>query len=174
MNLATDIAGSVGFSCNEQAVVQAILFSSISFDAGSVLDKPLITMAKPDNLDPMLHFLEALKQFGNAEGWHLQVQLGKELLYLTFSGLIFDRGFIIVGNSYPETATYSEGKHLKANQESINAQVSLEKNKPFTTEMDEHELLDELSRLNNELINSKRELVRQKIAMERLKNQENA
>jgi hypothetical protein len=60
----------------------------------------------------MLHFLEALKQFGNAEGWHIRVLLGEDSVYMTFSGLTLDQGYIVVGNIYHDIEVAKERDNL--------------------------------------------------------------
>jgi hypothetical protein len=158
--------GSLVLRCNEAVVIQEILYTNLKFEPGKLSNTAFINMAEENKLDPMLHFLEALKQFGYADGWHLPLKINKKILLMTCSGLSLDRGFVIVANIFQDTAA-QENTSRNLGQVGMESQVSRENNQLFTSDMNEQELLDELSRLNNELINNKRELMRQNAAMER-------
>ncbi|WP_026464862.1 hypothetical protein [Adhaeribacter aquaticus] len=168
MNNYTKTSGLV-LRCSKEAVILEVLYSEFAFDSKIIINKSFSALAQVNSLDQVLHFLEAVRQFGFAEGWHLNIQIEEQPHYITFSGVRMGNQFIIIGSLYVEPQEDGSYKSSRLREVGKSAEISMVDNVPFTAEMDETELLDELSRLNNELINNKRELIRQKIGKERKK-----
>ena len=128
------------------------------------LGKSILTVIDPEIEEATLFLLESVKEFGHAEAWPLHF-LVNEVVYKFYCNAAFFADQIIL-MIYESTGNIiSLDLNASQNQPDVTAEPG-----PEILDKPEAELLDELSRLNNELVNTKRELIRQNVKLKRLQN----
>ncbi|MDX5348886.1 MAG: hypothetical protein LPK19_16760, partial [Hymenobacteraceae bacterium] len=136
------------------------------FASEMFVNKSFLSVADVSCLDKALHFLEALRQFGHAAGWDICLATSQGTVELSFMGAKIQNELFLTGYQL-STPLYMLQTDPDNQFTSLPGQSANLFQEP---EPEEQDLLDELSRVNNELINTKRELIRKNMQLERLMN----
>jgi hypothetical protein len=161
--------------CNHNSFIEQVMYSKAALETSSLLNHPLLFCLTPDSLEAGKRFLEDIRWEGKAEDYDLEIQLNGEKCRFLFSGVQLRNHLIIVAQHtpvLPEETTETITEELVA--EELEHSFEAENNAPEIAEDEENpevtvwNLMEELSRLNNELINTKRELIRKNMELERL------
>lgn len=152
--------------CDATEIITQVLHAPAGMGTSSWLNKPFMQLVEPQAEEAALHFLEALKQIGHAEGWDLILLIGGKHYDFTFTGAWVDGRILLMGYQTAEVV-----KSLEFNLGKLqNGKQAASETEALTNPADYEELFEELSRLNNELINTKRELIRQNVKLRKLQN----
>ena len=122
------------------------------------------------------NLIAALRERDDIAGWELNVPDGAGARTLYFAGSAAGESLLILAAPGPDSLAELFDDIASANVETTQALRSLlhEQRAGITAAMSrDHRLYDELSRLNNELINRERELARKSAALERLSAEKN-
>jgi len=165
--------------CNpSNSFIEQVMYSKDSLDASVLLNHPLLFCLAPESLESGKHFFDSIRLADKAENYLLAIMLGEHKHYFSFSGVQLRNHVIIVAQQTPESAQPETtavtddllSDEMEAALETPEAEV---KEEPLEEQRDVTvwDLMEEMSRLNNELINTKRELIRKNMELERLKEQ---
>src|SRR5688572_22163910 len=150
--------------CNHNSFIEQVMYSKTALETSVLLNKPLLFCLAPDSLEAGKRFLEDIRWSGKAEGYDFEIQLNGENYRFLYSGFQLRNHIIIVAQlnpDLPEETTENITEELVADE--LEHSFEAEKAVPETLEVQEQsevtvwDLMEEMSRLNNELINTKRE-----------------
>lgn len=132
--------------------------------------KSVIELSDKHSIGKMLTFLSTLNKEKSAIGWEINVNYYANIESMFFSGAALDSNYIIVGSA---DLTYSRklfNELMAVNNEQTNTirknvkeNISLTKNIEGT-----HDSFNELSKLNNEMVNMQRQLAKKNNDLEKL------
>lgn len=164
-------------SCNKDGVIEKIHFNRLGIPAELITGKLFINLFKDDYISKSLDFFQQIKASSASFGWELflKEEFGEEVHY--FGGGITGEDITIFGSkSNVNVAKFLNGM-MYINNEQINRIRELEKatrdNKQTGANLNEI-LFEDLMRLNNELVDLQREVIRKNrelIELNNLKNQ---
>ena len=165
--------------CNpSNSFIEQVMYSKASLDASVLLNHPLLFCLAPESLEKGKIFFDNIRLVGKAENYLLAIMLGEHKHFFSFAGVQLRNHIIIVAQHTTETmlpeASLATDELLA---EEIDGAFQAPEDSVLDTPLDDQrevtvwDLMEEMSRLNNELINTKRELIRKNIELERLKDQ---
>lgn len=164
--------------CNSNSFIEQVIYWKGEFDPSVLQNQPLLFCLAPESLEAGKNFFDSIRLAGKAENVPLSLLLADEIHPFVFSGAKLNKHILVMAQHASLEGT---DKLSKATQNMIAEEVeaSLEMPEvPLKTDQDLEQrevtvwdLLEEMSRLNNELINTKRELTRKNIELERLQQQ---
>lgn len=164
--------------CNPNSFIEQVIYWKGEFDPAALQNQPLLFCLAPQSLEAGKQFFDSIRLAGKAEDVSLTLLLNQEEHPFRFSGAKLNNHILIMAQHAPETAAETVAQvteHMIADEVEASlqapaapAQTSEELEQREVTVWD---LLEEMSRLNNELINTKRELVRKNLELERLQKQ---
>ena len=162
--MITENTGLV-LQCDEAGTIISVLFANLStLPVTNWAGVSLFSLIDAASEETTLFLLESVKQFGHAEAWPINFKAGDEVLHFYCNAASFSNSIMLM-------IYESAGNIISLDRSSVNASPEITAEPvaeiPGQTESD---LLEELSRLNNELINTKRELIRQNVTLKRLQN----
>lgn len=174
----TSIDNTLGIACiiDEEGTVQQILddsiglFASDDFSGGKLLD-----VLDGDSIQKSITLIHEIKQHDAIYNREMHVQVQDERKRIFFSGIKTQNGILLFGlNDENETEKYLNGL-MKLNNEHINELRLLKKEQSGSVRPsgDVHQLYDKISRVNNELMNTRRKLTKRTAELEqsnKLKN----
>ncbi|GAB4504344.1 MAG: hypothetical protein Fur0043_13380 [Anaerolineales bacterium] len=154
--------------CDPHGNLFEVLRDPQGLAAGLQPGTPFARLAAHGSLGKALSFLAEIRAQGAAFDWEINIQAGDGIRTLHFSGGKSGENLVIAGaeNGKFSLALYEE--MMRISNEQTNALRAAYKE----TARDDA-LFDEISRLNNELVDMQRELARQKAELERLNAEKN-
>ena len=164
------------FVCDKEFNVENIPFNTFNDDSSSFISKKFNELVISDEKIKTKSFLEKLTADGAVFNWTINFQFKETIVPLIFSGSKFDDRYFIFGLETNEDIPFLYQELMRINNEQTNYIRSIVKAKfinPSIT-IQEGETYDELSKLNNELVNLQRELSKKNMELaklNRLKNQ---
>jgi signal transduction histidine kinase len=162
--------------------LQSIIYDSLGAVSALVPGQPIGVLAETEGLAKLLDFMVAVKQYGAAFDWELNVRLRGQIVTLHFAGVVSGQQILI------------SGAHSRVNLWQLydemmgiaNEQTNLVRNLTKATTLHpgaptrllanaerDDELYNETSRLNNELVTLQRELAKKTAELGRLNAQKN-
>ena len=165
--------------CNPNSFIEQVIYWKGEFDPSALQNQPLLFYLAPESLEAGKQFFDSIRLVGKAEHVTLTLLLAGEKHPFQFSGAQLNNHIIIMAQHVVQE---DSAEVTQATEEMISKEVeaSLEVSETIQpdseSEVEQREvtvwdLMEEMSRLNNELINTKRELVRKNIELERLQKQ---
>jgi hypothetical protein len=152
--------------CDLHGKIRQVVSNTTDFDTASFLNNSIMHCLAVGSIDQGLHLLHDVQHFGRADNRYLDFLLdGTDTCFL-FSGALLQNTIILVGTTHSGLTELPEiplPETTKAQQYDQNLKLH-----QALLETQNLELLEEMSRLNNELINAKRELIRKNLELERL------
>lgn len=165
-------AEGMAFVCDKYGNITKVLYNNtgITIDRGS----PFPYIVNNNNFSKALTFLENLKSSKVALDWEFDIMnpmTGENKIY-DFEGCVMDNNMIIIGTARSENITRYYENMMKINNEQLNMlrlkiKESSKNNSDLNKKSLDEELFNEITKLNNELANSKRELMKKNIEIER-------
>ena len=123
--------------CSPAGMVRRLLADSLPLAHGAAVGQTLATLVTERSTGRVFQFLDALRGQCAVFDWPLDVETGRGLETVRFSGAAHGGDLVVMGTTAPLTAVPAG----------------------------EHELYDQLSELNNDLANTQRELVKNNIQL---------
>lgn len=164
--------------CNPNSFIEQVIYWKGEFDPAVLKNQPLLFYLAPESLEAGKHFFDSIRLAGKAENVSLSLLLAGEKHPFQFSGAQLNHHIILMAQHAPEIISEDVAKateELISEEMEASMQMPTEvlesEEEPEQREVTVWDLLEEMSRLNNELINTKRELVRKNIELERLQKQ---
>ena len=174
MHLDTIKSGFI-ISCDKDFIIQEVLQDHSGYNLSRYINTPLITMLDSGSINKAVIFQEDLRKSNNAVSWELNLSDGESLKPFYFAGLNKNDSFYIIGSANSDTILEIVTEIMTIENEQTNRLRELIKeniNLKLAVS-DSGELYNEISKLNNELVDLHRELSRQKAGLEELVKQKN-
>ncbi|MDZ7370539.1 MAG: HAMP domain-containing histidine kinase [candidate division KSB1 bacterium] len=159
----------IAFLCEPSGIVRQVLRNTFATGAEDWIGRPFPTFAVKGSVEKALSFLNEIKQNGAAFDWAINVQLDDKVQTLHFAGGMLGETLLIVGAPNGRFAAELYEEMLRMNNEQTNALRQALKAIP----MEKEQLLDEISRLNNELVAMQRELAKKNAELRQLNEEKN-
>ncbi len=164
--------------CNPNSFIEQVIYWKGEFDPSMLQNQPLLFCLAPESLEAGKQFFDSIRLAGKAENVALTLLLNGQQHAFIFSGAQLNSHIIIMAQHAPEQDLEEVAQVTEEIiSEEVETSLNAPENAPETSEDIEQrevtvwDLLEEMSRLNNELINTKRELVRKNLELERLQKQ---
>jgi signal transduction histidine kinase len=129
---------------------------------------PFARLAARGSLGKALSFLAEIRAQGAAFDWEINLQTGDEIHTLHFSGGKSGDAIVLAGAENGKFSLELYEEMMRISNEQTNALRSA-----YQQHVRDDALYDEISRLNNELVDMQRELAKQKAELERLNAEKN-
>jgi two-component system, OmpR family, sensor kinase len=174
MNMANRVACAF-ILCDAQGVIEECLHDNFGL-AGCAPGRQFGALVDSDSLGKAQAFVDALKADGKATDWELNLPLAGRLSTLHFSGTVLGTALIIVVSTTKVSLFESSAGMSPANREPPSPlQFGGASTSPFMGQpaAPDGRLLDEISRLNNDLLTMQRELAQKNAELERLNQEKN-
>ncbi|HEX2223123.1 MAG TPA: HAMP domain-containing sensor histidine kinase [Thermoanaerobaculia bacterium] len=177
LTVAEETAG-IAFLCDGAGNVQNVLRDSLGMSGRITPGQPFREVVDPDCAAKAQAFLETLQIQQAIFNWELNVPLGKDgrVAPLHFAGAVTGGGFLVVGAKSRSGIARFYDELVRINNEQTNTLRSVMKDLSLQVRAQaerDNVHYDELSRLNNELATSQRELARRNAELARLNEQKN-
>ena len=142
----------VAFFCDSQGDIRRILRSDLNLSTSLTPGQSLLTLVDAESAAKAQRFLGVLARDGAAFGWWLNVGVDGAPLPLFFAGNDTEDGLLVVAaRSRKIVVNYCNDKAKHESSRLLDAEAATRIEKDV-------ELYEGLARLNNELVNQKREL----------------
>jgi signal transduction histidine kinase len=162
--------------CDSQGNILELLCDSLGIIDSDNQNITLTQIVDRMGLNKLLNFLVELRTQGSAFDWELNVSIDGHIVPLHWSCIITDEKIIIICSRTYEGVFPLIEELMKIGNEQIAIFRSAFKDRSELTKLrlnQERETYNEISRLNNELINLQRELAKKNAKLERLNEQKN-
>ena len=177
-------AATQGFAiwCDLDGALQSIIYDSLGAVSALVPGQPIGVLAETEGLAKLLDFMVAVKQYGAAFDWELNVRLRGQIVTLHFAGVVSGQQILISGahsrvnlwQLYDEMmGIANEQTNLVRNLTKATALRPAAPTRILANAERDDELYNETSRLNNELVTLQRELAKKTAELQRLNAQKN-
>lgn len=153
----TNTQPAIAFLCDEQGRIEALLQDTLQLADALPMGAPLPFWAVRGSVGKALSFLNELRTQGRTGDWEININLRGTAGSLNFIGGRLNQQFLVV--------VAREFAHAQQCYQMLQPQA--DENLAATANIQPN-YYDELSRLNNELINAQRQLTRQNAELERL------
>ena len=164
--------------CNpSNSFIEQVMFSKANLNASVLLNHPLLFCLAPESLEAGKRFFDEIRWTGRSENVTLEIMLGEHRNTFEFSGVQLRNHVIIIAHHSPKTSNQTSQITEKLVSEELENALEVTETTEVAEPLEEQrevtvwDLMEEMSRLNNELINTKRELVKKNLELERLQQQ---
>lgn len=161
--------------CDAQGTILKIIQDTLGLAQSAILERPLPLIVDRDTFQKSVSFLEETRFSGTAFDWTLNLTIAGEVTILHFAGLLIDDHLLIMAAKTHSAMQHLYEELMRLDDEPFHMLRQARKTKDefqIQTERDgEH--YNEISRLNNELINLHRELAQKNAKLEQLNQQKN-
>jgi diguanylate cyclase (GGDEF)-like protein len=162
VNNRDDDSGIV-LQCDPSGEIIRIIRDDLGITAGSESHSTLFGIVDQDSQEKAQEFLRAAFESHATFGWELNVRCDNQLTGLLLTGGLTDAGIIVCGSPSRAGINKLFDEMTEIQNEQLNAlRMTLKEVQLETTRYRQHdeEMLAEFTRLNNELVNTQRELAR--------------
>ena len=162
MNAPDDKSGIV-LQCDQSGEILRVIRDDLAITAGCHSGSTLFGIVDPESRVKAQNFLQAAIESHATFGWEVNVQCNGQLTGLLLFAAVTDVGIIICGTRSRDGLNELFDEMMKIHNEQVNAlrkSIKEEQLGAATYRQRERENLEEFSRLNNELVNTQRELAR--------------
>lgn len=177
MSVMTKSEKQFSIFCDQEGHVLSILQDEDQLLPSSIKGNLFFSMVVPGDLDKILNFFLELKEKKSAIGWEINLMTQKGAETFSFFGGIFDDRIGIAAATTQNNAQLLFGSLTKMNNEQANiirALVKENSKSQISTDELPASYYEELSHLNNDLVNMQRELSKKNQQLDelnKLKNQ---
>lgn len=154
MNNLVDDPREFAVLCDSDGNVRQIIHDSLGIDEYLQPGKPWTVLLDGGSIQKALAFLATIGLRGRAIGWEFNVDMPKGLVLLRLAGAKMADGLLVVGAAHAEV--------------SLNRYQAMNETDETTSADKPALLFDEITRINNELINVKRELDKKNVQLTQL------
>ncbi len=175
MNEPVDIKG-FALLCDNGGIVKSVLRDDFGIAINNPVGKLFSNLIDPDYRTQSLNFLLEIKQKKISIDYRLNFLINDTTHNFYFIGAaLYDEVLIVAANNHKEAVDFTN--HLQQiNNEQANLIMDLLKKNiqaNYTTEKETQQLYDEITKLNNDLVNLQRQLTRKIMELERLNELKN-
>lgn len=170
----------IALICDASGTIVKVAKDELNLSQTIEKDKLFITFFSANSIAKALDFITTLKKDGAVFNWEMNVDTDSEPIALHFAGGKFDDLLLIVASKSRNGLQKYLEEMMRINNEQLNTLRKTLKGKSLGSPVDqidgqnnEEALYDELSRLNNELVNMQRELAKKNNELENLNQLKN-
>jgi two-component system, OmpR family, sensor kinase len=159
-----------------QGTVVSLLYDSFDLDEERVVGVSFTRLLDRESLTKALNFLVQLRTEGAAFDWELVLRIGAAVEVLHFAGVVVQESILVIGSKDRGEINDLYRGMVEINNEQMNAlRVAIkEKTEAARDRTNRDEAVyDELSRVNNTLVNLQRELAKKNAELSRLNELKN-
>lgn len=160
--------------CDHEGKVKDVFYDKILMQKADIIGKLFADLFTKETIGKALNFLVEVKQNSASFGWELIFKDVEDPLY--FAGAVMNGDIVIVASkSKVNFSKFLSGMMTISNEQAntIRALQKLHNSGADEVTNNSGYYLDEMSRLNNELINIQRELTKKNIELDQLNNLKN-
>jgi diguanylate cyclase (GGDEF)-like protein len=160
---APDDKSGIVLQCDQSGEILRVIRDDLGITAGCISASTLLGIVDLDSREKAQNFLQAAIEAHATFGWEVNVQCNGQLTGLLLVAGVTDVGIIICGTRSRAGLNELFEEMMKIQNEQVNAlrkSIKEEQLEAATYRQREQEHLEEFSRLNNELVNTQRELAR--------------
>lgn len=164
---------AIALICDAQGVIQTLLIEQLSAGHPLAAGKSFVSGMAPGSIEKANRFLATLHEQGIATDWTMYVETTEQLLRLQFAGIAAAETWLILG-----AATNNEILRLAEALRPVNdglfsalsSELIVSNQQQRATD---HQLYEDLSQLNNELLTTQRKLAKANAELGRLNEERN-
>jgi diguanylate cyclase (GGDEF)-like protein len=160
---APDDKSGIVLQCDQSGEILRVIRDDLGITAGCLSASTLFGIVDPESREKAQAFLRAAIEAHATFGWEVNVQCNGQLTGLLLVAGLTDVGIIICGTRSRAGLNALFDEMMKIQNEEVNAlrkSIKEEQLEAAASRQHEQESLEEFSRLNNELVNTQRELAR--------------
>lgn len=164
------------FICDSGGVIQNILRNDFKQCNQDCYGKPFTSLLEKGSMEKALNMVMETKQKNIAFDYRLNLQHESQIKSLYFMGVNLGEQLLIIGaDNHKEAVGFTGHLHQINNEQSNQIRSLLKENIKLQNQPDQEseDLFDELSRVNNELVNLQRELNKKNKELEKLNELKN-
>jgi len=157
--------------CNLRGEVEEVLSDTVGMSLSALSGALFASVLAPGSFSKGMNLLREVQSRGTAFDWELDLETESGLVSLYFQGLRRDNRVFLIGSTTRSESLDLQHDLLAMNNQHVTAlrsalkELQAERSRTMTGD---HSLFNELTRLNSELANAQRELVRNNTELERL------
>lgn len=156
--------------CDDSGIIKQVVHNNTEFP--SIKESNSIgELFKRDNYFRVLEFLSLVKVKKLVSGWEFLIDEKKEVLIFQLSAMLFDDRLIVIGSQISMYMMTLIRHLMEINNEQTNKLRSLIKEQENLLANPDNQLLEDFTRMNNELITIQRELAHKNQQLEKLNNE---
>lgn len=155
----------VALRCSLDGSIQKIIRDQIGLSEAIVVGSTLARAVDPLSVDKVISFLLEIEETGAAFNWELNIPIAGTPTILHFAGIQIEKMLFIIGSDQTSGVYQQYEDLLKMQSEQL---ASMRDSLRSSAAIDRHRSFDQLSHLNNELINLQRELAQKNAKLEEL------
>ena len=171
----------LAWRCDRAGVIQQVLCDDLSPTGAAALGQTIADQVDPGSRDKANYLLAEVQMQGAAFDWELNVPIGGQVITLHFSGVANgDSLLLVAARQRNDLAQLYEDllstPHFRGRNEQVNAlRRAIKDQTDWAPAPDDHDHgeYDELTRLNNELIDLQRTLAKKNAELENLNQLKN-
>ncbi|MTV47418.1 response regulator [Heliobacillus mobilis] len=159
---SSELTTGLAVICDWQGIIRRVISNELGASTRTRAGQPFPGIIDPKCIDKAMNFITALRTQENVFNWELNVPVGDQLFLLFFAGFAHDGQLYIVGARSRTAMTQLYEEILeKTKQTPVLRTTMKELASQAGNQADwDRELYDEVTRLNNELVNLQRMLVK--------------
>jgi diguanylate cyclase (GGDEF)-like protein len=160
---APDDKSGIVLQCDQSGEILRVIRDDLGITAGCLSASTLFGIVDSESREKAQNFLQAAIEAHATFGWEVNVQCDGQLTGLLLVAGVTDVGIIICGTRSRAGSNELFDEMMKIQNEQVNAlrkSIKEEQLEAATRRQHEQESLEDFSRLNNELVNTQRELAR--------------
>lgn len=157
--------------CNLRGEVEEVLSDTVGMSLCALCGALFASVLAPGSFSKGMNLLREVQSRGTAFDWELDLETDSGLVSLYFQGLRRDNRVFLIGSTTRSESLDLQHDLLAMNHQHVTAlraalkELQAERSRTMTGD---HSLFNQLTRLNSELANAQRELVRNNTELERL------
>ena len=163
-------AVGIALLCDEQGIIRVVIRDGIGLQ-GLAAGQPLEKLVDSSSRFKLLNFLIELRGKGGAFGWEVNIANRDQIFTLSLAGTVSKGDLMIIGVQTPYDALSLCDELMKTNPEQAIDLRTFVWEQVINFRMQNHrddDSFNEISRLNNELINLQRDLAKKNAELELL------
>ena len=163
-------AVGIALLCDEQGIIRVVIRDGIGLQ-GLAAGQPLEKLVDSSSRFKLLNFLIELRGKGSAFGWEVNIANRDQIFTLSLAGTVSKGDLMIIGVQTPYDALSLCDELMKTNPEQAIDLRTFVWEQVINFRMQNHrddDSFNEISRLNNELINLQRDLAKKNAELELL------
>ncbi|HKK11152.1 MAG TPA: HAMP domain-containing sensor histidine kinase, partial [Bacteroidales bacterium] len=173
------VSKGIGMSLTRHGIVEKVWYNSFGADKLMEGETPFIRLIDSNSRQKAMTLLQKINSGQGDFGCQLDVLAKNEILTLDFGGFKLSGKMLLFGVEHSKETTTFMNYLQQINNEHVNTIRSLKKeqslyqNEKQSEQKDDELLIDEISRLNNEMANVQRELTKNNMELERVNKLKN-
>jgi len=156
--------------CDKKWIIKEVLLNSFFDDEILKEGNNWKTVLDEQSYEKAQIFEEKLQKEGVLLNWELNIVDKNDLRSIRYAGVKLEKDWLIIADTTNEGLTKLMEEYMRiGNEQALNLRLTVKENTVLKKRMNEEkEQYDEISRLNNELVNTQRELTKKNVELEKL------